>query len=290
MAGLPILETHTAKTIANPIRLQEYGVTIFSTITTKSALKKVLKKGLILVNGKVATTATYIQSKDTITLLKDTTATSHKKIILPLEVLFEDDHLAIINKPPGILVSGNSFKTIANALEQNLTKSSQQDAVTPKPVHRLDYPTTGVLLIGKTSSSIIALNKRFENKEISKTYIAITIGQMAFKGTITTAIDAKKAITNYQVLKTTVSKRFGALNWVKLTPETGRRHQLRKHLHHINNPILGDSIYTIKDLILKRKGLYLHAYSLEFTHPFTNKKVCFKKEVPEKYNRIFRKK
>ena len=119
MSSLHILESHTTNILAKPVRLQEYGVGIFKTITTKSALKKAIKKGLILVNEKVATTGTFINGNEAITLVEHLNATPHKKIILSLEVIYEDDYLAVINKPPGILVSGNSFKTIANALVQN---------------------------------------------------------------------------------------------------------------------------------------------------------------------------
>ncbi|WP_291865028.1 RluA family pseudouridine synthase [Maribacter sp.] len=290
MSTLNILESHTAKVLLKPVRLQEYGVGIFNTISTKSALKKSLKKGLILVNGNVASTANFICGREVIVLLEDKKTTPHKKITLSLEVIYEDAYFAIINKPAGILVSGNSFKTITNALEQNISPSTLPDAVNPKPAHRLDYPTTGLLVVGKTSSSIIALNKLFENKQINKTYIAITIGTMKPFGTISTPIDGKIATSKYKVIKTTPSKRFAFLNWVQLSPATGRKHQLRKHLYGIGNPILGDPTYALKDLELKGKGLYLHAYSLEFTHPFTKEKVLLVKDPPNKFNRIFEKK
>ena len=291
MSSLNILESHTVKILKESLRLQEYGVGIFKTIATKSALKKSLKKELILVNGKIATTATFINGGEIITLLKDIKATTHhKKINLFLEVVYEDEYLAVINKPPGILVSGNSFKTIANALEQNITASNLLDAVKPKPVHRLDYPTTGLLLIGKTSSGIIALNKLFENKKITKSYIAITIGEMQGSGEITEPIDGKKATSKYNVIKRVNSKRFEFLNWVELTPETGRKHQLRKHLFSISNPILGDQTYFLKGLKLQGKGLYLHAYSLEFIHPFTREKIVIRKDPPIKFHNIFEKK
>lgn len=289
MQSLPILESHTAKILDKPLRLQEYGVGIFKTIVTKSALKKAIKKKCVLVNGEIATTATFIYGTEKITLLEDKNTKKHKKIVLSLEVVYEDNYLAIINKPPGILVSGNSFKTIVNALEQNITKSNLPDAVAPKPVHRLDYPTTGLLIIGKTSTSIIALNKLFENKEIIKTYIAVTIGKMQDFGAISELIDGKKAISKYQVIKRVSSNRFASLNWVELTPETGRKHQLRKHLLTIGNPILGDQTYFLKDLKLNGKGLYLHAYSLVFTHPFTNEKLTFVKEPSKKFASIFEK-
>jgi len=161
------------------------------------------------------------------------------------------------------------------------------DAAKPQPVHRLDYATTGILLVGKTSSSIRALNQCFENKTIAKTYYAITIGEMNPKGTITTDIDHKPSESAYTVLESVASKRFGKLNLVQLQPKTGRRHQLRKHLAHIGNPILGDKDYGIKGLILNGKGLYLHAYSLSFLHPFTNEFIYITDKFPKRFEKLF---
>lgn len=208
-------------------------------------------------------------------------------MIFPLDILFEDEYLAAIHKPAGILVSGNSFKTIGNALSQNVTRSNLPDASMPQPVHRLDYATTGILLVGKTSSSIRALNKLFENKEVQKTYYAITIGNMADHGTITSAIDQKESQSTYRVISSVPSERFSKLNLVELKPQTGRRHQLRIHSSSIGNPILGDKDYGTKGLILNGKGLYLHAHSLLFIHPFTNEKLHLKDQLPERFKKIF---
>ena len=237
------------------MRLQEYGVGIFNAVLTKSALKKALKKQYITVNDVIATSATFINGGECISLSIPKEVSPKKKLIFQLEVLFEDDYLAVIHKPAGILVSGNSFKTIANALAQNIKRSNLPDATTPQPVHRLDYATTGILLIGKTSSSIRALNKMFENKEVKKTYYAVTIGEMNDSGKITSEVDDKKSQSNYTLCESVPSERFGKLNLVLLEPQTGRRHQLRKHLLNIGNPILGDKEYGIENLILNGKGL-----------------------------------
>ncbi|MEM9673939.1 MAG: RNA pseudouridine synthase [Bacteroidota bacterium] len=197
--------------------------------------------------------------------------------------------MATIRKPAGILVSGNRFKTIARALPQNLRPSTLLDATTPQPVHRLDYATTGILLAGKTSSSIRALNKMFEAKKIEKTYYAITIGEMKQSGKILSNIDDKEAHTEYITEAAVPSERFGQLNLVRLIPKTGRRHQLRQHLSGIGNPILGDATYGNEPLILKGKGLYLHAFSLTFVHPFTQQKINIIDKFPKKFQKIFTK-
>jgi len=280
-------ETHIVPNIPAPMRLQEYGVGIFNGALTRSALKKAIKKKFVSVNGSIATTATFISGGESIQLSIPQEVSPRRKLIFPLEVLFEDNHLAVIHKPAGILVSGNSFKTITNALVQNLLPSTLAEATKPQPVHRLDYATTGVLLVGKTSSSIRLLNQMFAEKRVEKIYYAVTIGAMESSEEITTPIDGKQAQSNYQVIASVPSGRFGQLNLVKLKPQTGRRHQLRRHLLHIGNPILGDKDYAMEGLILKGKGLYLHAYSLAFEHPFTHKTICIKDELPEKFKKLF---
>ncbi len=282
---MKIIEIHNVPTKVTPTRLQDYAVGIFHTASTKSAIKKAIKKELILVNANIAQTATFISGGEEISLLEE--KSKHKYFDLKLQVLFEDDYLAIIRKPAGINVSGNSFATIDNVLEQNLKASSKKDVVKPRPVHRLDYPTSGVLLIGKTSLSIQFLNKLFEEKKIHKTYYAITIGKMTSQGKISNTINGKAAFSKFEVLEQQPSRRFEFLNLVKLSPQTGRRHQLRIHLASIGNPILGDQDYGKKGLILKGKGIYLHASILKFIHPFTNEKISISNELPKKFLKIF---
>jgi len=284
---LKILETHIVPHQKNPIRIQEYAVGIFKTVATKSAIKKAIKKELILVNDEPTSTAKIIIGEEKITLIDHGEKPTQKQLILKLSVLYEDDYLAVIEKPAGILVSGNKFKTIDNALQQNLQRSIQSDAVRPRAVHRLDYPTTGVLLIGKTSSSIQALNQLFENKKIEKIYHAITIGKLEPEGRIQFEVDEKQSESIYKVIATVSSKRFSKLNLVKLSPKTGRRHQLRKHLSAIGNPILGDQEYGKEELILKGKGLYLHASRLDFIHPFTMEHLEINSPIPLKFKKIF---
>lgn len=284
---MQIIEEHIVSKQSSPTRLQDYAVNIFSTAATKSALKKTIKKGLIFINNQPANTGDWLHGGEIIQLLKTNETSKHKNFHLDLKILYEDDYLAAIAKPAGVLVSGNSFATIANTLSKNLEPSSQKDAVTPQPVHRLDYPTSGILLIGKTSASILQLNKLFEHKKIEKTYLAITIGVMNSSGILNNPINNKKAETHYQVLTSIDSSRFKQLNLVKLSPKTGRKHQLRIHLSAFGHQILGDKDYGVEELKLKGKGLYLHAYQLAFTHPFTQQKIRIQHPPTKKFYSIF---
>ena len=284
---MQLSETHLVEKLEKPVRFQEYAVGIFKTIPTKSGIKKAIKKGLVFIDGNLATTSKYIADGEKIELFESENSSTFERLELDIEVVFEDDYLAIVYKPAGILVSGNKFVTIANGLSQNLKKSTLSDAVKPQPVHRLDYPTSGLLLVGKTSTAITTLGKLFIEKEILKTYFAITIGKMKPAGIINFLIDEKKSHTDFEVLETVISERFEFLNLVKLQPKTGRKHQLRKHLFTNGNPILGDKEYFLEHKILTGKGLFLHAATLDFIHPFTKEQISITKELPKKFIKIF---
>lgn len=282
-----IVEEHTVPPLPERARIQEYGVGIFLAAATRSALKKAIKKGYVRVNDTTATTATFLHGGERITLTIPEAAKPRRVLDLPLRVHYEDEHLAVIEKPPGIQVTGNRFRTIVNALPQNLRPSTLPDATRPHPAHRLDFGTTGILLVGKTSRCTRALNQLFKEKRVEKTYYAVTIGEMSGNGTINTPVDDRASVSHYAVTHSVPSSRFGQLNLVRLTPETGRRHQLRKHLSGLGHPILGDQDYGTDGLILMGKGIYLHAHALRFVHPHSREEVSFTSPLPEKFKKIF---
>lgn len=281
------IESHIVSEGTEKVRLSDYAGGIFKTVSSRKGMKKAIDKELVLLNGKIAKTGHFIFAGDVIELMENSDK-NRPTIELTLEVLYEDEHLAIINKPAGIEVSGNKKWTLENALSSNLKPSIESDTLKfPEPIHRLDYPTSGALLIGKTATTVIALNKMFEERKVKKIYHAITIKKMDESGTIETPIDGKPSQSSFTVLKTLVSERFSYLNLVELEPQTGRRHQLRKHLSKIGNPILGDRDYSKKGLILSGKGLYLHATSLRFRHPITNVELNIEAAFPKKFKKLF---
>ncbi|MFT4849316.1 MAG: 23S rRNA pseudouridine1911/1915/1917 synthase [Sediminicola sp.] len=270
------------------IRLSDVAAGTFKTILSRKGFKSAIKNGLVTLNGKIAITANYISGGEIIELFQSPLQNNKPTIDLKLEVIFEDDYLAIVYKPAGIVVSGNRKYTLENALEHNLTKSTQEDALLrPEPVHRLDYPTSGLLVIGKVSRALIALNKMFEEKSIQKTYHAITIGVMVDNGVIEKEIESKNAKTSFQVLERIASRKYESLNLIRLTPFTGRKHQLRIHLASIGTPILGDDKYGKEGLIGSGNGLYLHASGLTFIHPISHKKLTNYAPLTKKFLKLF---
>lgn len=282
-----IRESHWVPKLEEPIRLSDYLGGVFATIPSRKGMKKAILKGLVQVNEQVASTGLFLQGGERIDLLEE--EKEWPVFEFPLPVVYEDDFLAVVHKPAGLLVSGNSFRTLVNALPFSLQKSGLPDAVQrPQPVHRLDYPTSGLLLVGKTHSVITALNQAFSARAIKKTYYAVTIGPMTDDmGRITSPIDEKTACSTFKVVDRLVSEKYEALNLVQWSPETGRRHQLRKHSALLGNPILGDKEYGKPGLIQYGNGLYLCAAGLEFQHPCTPQRLTLKIDLPKKFTRLF---
>jgi len=257
----------------------------FKLLPSRKSVKKAIDKGEIHLNGQKTETGYWLKGGEIITLV-DLEDNPPKPYHLHLEVVYEDEYLAIINKPAGLLVSGNAFKTVTNALANNLTPSTQEDALKwPLPTHRLDKATSGLLIIAKTINCRIALGRLFENKEIEKTYHAIVMGEIPKSGIIDSEVDNKNAITHFETIKTVNSLRSKKLNLVQFEPKTGRTHQLRIHSACIGKSILGDSIYGDKNNTLKHKGLFLCATKLSFQHPILKRQIIAKIDYPKKYDK-----
>ncbi|QSS97784.1 RluA family pseudouridine synthase [Psychroflexus sp. ALD_RP9] len=282
-----LIEEHQVKCLKLPTRLQDYALTNFNYISTKSALKKAIKRKQILINHQPASTATWLENGMLISYISTENA-SPKVFRLKIEVVYEDHFLAVINKPAGFPTNGNYFKTIERALPFNLKKSDLPDALNfPVPVHRLDNQTQGLLLVAKTIQAKSLLSKAFQNQEIKKCYRAICFGGFSEKTIeINEPIDTHQAKTIISVEDSRViqSQYFSLLH---LTPITGRTHQLRKHLQFIQHPILGDQLYQ-GDFCTKlaHQGLYLQSFQLEFFHPFCKQLRKINIDLPKKFTKF----
>lgn len=283
------IESHKVPQLKEPQRLSDYLPGKFLSISSRKGIKKAIEKKLVHVNGSAGRTSKYINGGEEIILYESKVELRKPIIDIPMDIIYEDEHMAIINKPPGLVVSGNKLRTVENALPNLLQKSNEIDGLLrPHPAHRLDFPTSGLLIIGKTRSSVTALNLLFEKRQISKTYLAVTIGDMkATEGRIENSIRKKSAVTEYKCLYSVDSKKFEKLNLVELSPVTGRRHQLRIHMHENGNSLLGDNTYFIEGKKSIGNGLYLHAYSLSFQHPISKSDINVTAPLPPKFTKIF---
>ena len=268
--------------------MQDYAPKIFHEyIPSNSGIKKAIKKGRFIIDGKIAQTGTWIQKGQQIVLIASNES-SQKVYEFPLKVLFEDETMAAILKPSGIKVSGNSFKTIANALLFNLNSSKEPDALSkPTPVHRLDSPTSGILLVAKTKTAQISLGKQFEDNLLQKQYTAIVQGEIHSKVKIETPIDGKEAETAFEILQVVKSLKYDQLSFLKVTPKTGRTHQIRIHLASIGHPIIGDKLYGDPNQNRSTgKGLFLSATQITFLHPKTKEQTTVEIDVPTKFTSL----
>jgi len=278
-----IKETHIVPDDVTGVRLKDYAPTVFTLIQSRKGITKAIKRGELILDGEKVETGRMIAPGQRIELI-DLQLTPPKEYRLKMEVVYEDEFLAVVNKPAGIEVNGNKFKTVENALAGNLTPTTEEDALNwPRPVHRIDFPTSGLLMIAKTHKAQVVLGKQFENRTIKKRYRAIVMGKTPQCGEITTPVDGRTAHSELSLVTCTPSLRSEWLTLVDLTPHTGRMHQLRRHMASIGHPILGDKLYGTDGNILGGKGLFLSAVELTFTHPIHNTPITVTTDDPEKF-------
>ena len=278
-----ILQEHTVPAKQPEIRLLDYALLIFSTIPSRSAMKKAIKSGSILVDGEIGHASSWVSENQKISLI-DLENKPPKPLNINLEIIFEDEHIAVINKPAGIEVSGNKYYTIQNALIPNIRPSTEHNALKwPRPVHRLDRSTSGLLLVAKTAAALMNLGQQFENREIQKTYVAVLAGNLSGSGEINTPINGQDAVTYFKMIATYHSIKTQWLSLVELLPHTGRTHQLRIHMANHGFPIVGDKLYGSGPL-LRGKGLFLSAVAISFKHPESKKPIDIQINQPNKFD------
>lgn len=273
------------------VRLDIYLSTKFDTTISRSLWQKYIKAGYVSVNNKVATTPKFeVDETDEIAL----NLPEKEQTDVDLPILYEDDDVIVVNKPSGLLTHAkgglSDEPTVAEIIRPKTSFATDTDR--PGIVHRLDRDTSGLLIIAKNPESAAHLQRQFAERTAKKTYIAITDGKPKLNAAkidlpigrnpsapSTFRIDpnGKPAQTTYHVLTENDTQSL-----VELKPTTGRTHQLRVHLAHLNAPILGDRVYGKSSDC----RMMLHAQKLEITLPSGERKV-FEAAVPDEFKKFF---
>jgi len=275
-------------------RLDVYVANKYDISRTKA--KKLIDEDKVLVNGSYANPSLKVTDADEIEVIDDLSyEITIEKENIPIDIVYEDEYLLIINKKSGMVVHpapGNYTGTLVNALLYKFDLEGVGEKNRPGIVHRIDKDTSGLMIVAKTEKALEVLSNMIKNKEVKRKYIAIVDGVINHdKGTIdapigrdksnrqkmaVTDVNGKESITHFEVLE-----RFKNNTLVKCTLDTGRTHQIRVHFAYINHPVTNDPLYgkeKIKDF-----GQFLHSTSIEFTHPFTNKHIYFEVAPPKEF-------
>ena len=262
---------------------------------SRSKIQKLVKQGLILVNEKVVSNNYVVKLGDSIVVNDDLNYDiSVEAEDIPIDVVYEDDYLLVINKASGMVVHpapGHYTGTLVNALLYRF-QLSQKDKMRPGIVHRLDKDTSGLMLVAKNDEVHDALSRMIANKEVERHYLAIVDGVIKHDtGTIdapigrdannrqkmaVTDVHGKEAITHFRVLET-----FSNHSLVECILETGRTHQIRVHMAYIGHPVSNDPMYGRGKST--EFGQMLHSKSIRFVHPKTGKEMYFEVEPPKEF-------
>jgi 23S rRNA pseudouridine1911/1915/1917 synthase len=293
----------------NERRLDKYLHGRFSNFSRRF-IQDAIKAGTVKVNGKIGKPSLKLSPGDVIDMaLPEPPSKDILPEDIPLNIIYEDSCIIVLNKQPDILVHparGNTHGTLVNALSFYSDKlSSGLGEFRPGIVHRLDRNTTGVMVVAKDDGTQWKIAKQFERRQVNKNYLAIVHGTPELTADRIKAPlgihprarekyairpdTGKESITFYEVLES-----FRGFSLLKMTPKTGRTHQIRVHLLHIKHPIVGDDMYggrlvypwqladaepVVQQPVINRVAL--HAHTLEFKHPATEKMVKFEAPLPE---------
>jgi len=275
---------------------------------TRSRLKKLVEDGRVLVNGTTIRKAgeEIKKGSEVVVEIPDPVEYSVKPENIPLDILYQDDDFAVVNKQQGLTVhigNGNAEGTLVNALLYHLEKLSGIGGVLrPGIVHRIDKDTTGLLVVAKNDKAHISLAGQIAEKSCRRRYYALLEGNLkADSGKVETDIGrsptdrlkmavlpagrGKKAITDYEVVA-----RFGTdYTLCKFSLQTGRTHQIRVHAKHLGHPVVGDPVYGYKKQKFELSGQLLHAFELELTHPTSGERMTFHAPLPPVFSQLLKK-
>ncbi|WP_368251556.1 RluA family pseudouridine synthase [Enterococcus sp. 2201sp1_2201st1_B8_2201SCRN_220225] len=270
---------------------------------SRSQIQQWLKEDLVTVNGAVVKANYKTKPYDQVEIsIPEPSTLELIPENIPLDIVYEDQDVAVVNKPQGMVVhpsAGHPNGTLVNALLYHMQDlSSINDVIRPGIVHRIDKDTSGLLMIAKNDFAHESLAKQLKEKTSLRKYVALVHGVIPHeKGVIEAPIgrsktdrkmqavieEGKPAVTHFQVLE-----RFAAFTLVELQLETGRTHQIRVHMKYIDYPLAGDPVYGPKKT-LKGNGQFLHAQVLGFEHPRTGEFLTFEAPIPEIFQKTLEK-
>jgi 23S rRNA pseudouridine1911/1915/1917 synthase len=313
----PQLRRLTVPEEANGQRLDLFLVKQLSEVS-RSRVQLLLQQGSVLIDGKLAKASRKLRSGENISILGDPQPPRLRAMAepIPLEIVYEDGDLAVVNKPAGMMVHAGSGATddarnrgtLVNALLHHLQElSSTSGPLRPGIVHRLDKQTSGLIVVAKNDATHARLSSMFARRQVRKLYIALVQGELAQeRGTVNASISrdsirrtrmttrregGRTAVSHWQVLRR-IHGPYGSFTLVSVRIETGRTHQIRVHMASLGHPVVGDTLYgapsaiapltaaasRLPRLVLPRN--FLHAAELEFAHPGSGEPLSLVSNLP----------
>lgn len=285
------------------IRIDQYLSSIEELELTRAKIQKMISSGFILVNDKKIKNSYKVSNNDKVLIKEYHEDTSIKKEKMPLDIVYEDDDVIVVNKKSGVVVHpsiGNTSGTLVNGLMyygKNLSKVNGE--FRPGIVHRIDKDTSGLLLVAKNDRAHAVLAEQLKNKTVNRKYVALVSGVINHDtGTIdapigrdkndrkkmaVTSENSKDAVTHFRVLE-----RYKNATLIECKLETGRTHQIRVHMKYIGHPVINDPVYGHKKNI-NNFGQLLHAKTIGFIHPTTGEYMEFDSDLPDEFIDILNK-
>ncbi len=289
------MKVFTVENELSDIRIDKYLMDLLG--LSRNKIQKMIESDNITVNDKNIKSSYVVRVDDIIKVNEVVESTDILPENIPLDIVYEDDYLLVVNKPSGMVVHpalGHYSGTLVNALMYH-TNLSNND-IRPGIVHRIDKDTSGLLLVAKNDDIHLALSEELSKRKVNRKYIALVHGVINNEtGTIdapigrdlfdrkkmsVTDINSKPAITHFKVLE-----RLNNATLIECTLETGRTHQIRVHMNYIGFPIVNDPVYGRKKII-NNFGQMLHAKSIGFNHPITGEYMEFHKDAPKEFYEI----
>ncbi len=262
---------------------------------SRAQVQRLIKAGAVTVNGRASKPSYVVTAGDQVVVrLPEEPEAAVVPEAIPLDILFEDEHLLVVNKPAGMVVHpayGHSSGTLVNALLAYAPQVADVGGLERAGVvHRLDRDTSGLLLVAKDEETRAGLQRQFKRRQVAKSYLALVEGQVSPReGVIEAPVgrdkrqrkrmavvrSGREATTTYRVVEM-----FPEHTLLEVRPHTGRTHQVRVHLAWLGYPLVGDEVYGFRHQRLLRGRHFLHAWRIAFSHPITGERMSFEAALP----------